>query len=257
MKNKKASKDYVVITGASSGIGYASAEKFAERRYNLILVARRKNRLAELKAKLKKVHPEIDIVLITCDLSIEKEVYKLYDELRNYQLKVLINNAGFGLYGRSSQISLEDVSKMIKLNIVAVTILSTLFVRDYYDVDDAQLINISSRAGYTLVDGSLTYSATKFYVSAFTEGLILESVKEKMKLKIKILAPGATKTEFDEVALGNKNFSSTEKNDGYDTVEIVASHLMDLYDNEESVGITSFEDNTFSLRPPIFKSRMN
>lgn len=248
-------KEYIVITGASSGIGYASAEKFAAENFNLILVARRKKRLSQLKEKLNIKYPLIDVVIMICDLSVESEVHDLYDNLKSYNLKALINNAGSGIYGRVVQNNVHEISKMIQLNITAVTILSALFIKDYKNESGVQLINVSSRAGYTLVNDSVIYSATKFYVNAFTEGLIHEMSDNDSKLRVKIFAPGATKTEFDSIAQNN---SAINNDFGfYDSASTIANRMFELYNSDFSIGIVSFDDNQFLLKNSIFDSRMD
>ena len=89
---------YTVITGASSGIGRAVALKFAERNKNLILIARRKNLLKDLKSEILKKNPNLDILVIDFDLTDVSKIPELYSKLNNYHIETLINNAGFGMY---------------------------------------------------------------------------------------------------------------------------------------------------------------
>lgn len=89
-------KKYIVITGASSGIGAAAAKAFARRGENLILIARRAELLQSLKDEIAKISPESDALVKICDLARSKNVLALWDELKSYELKALINNAGFG-----------------------------------------------------------------------------------------------------------------------------------------------------------------
>ena len=95
---------------------------------------------------------------------------------------------------------LRKIESMLHLNVEALTILSSLFVRDYKDIEGTQLINISSCGGYTIVPTAVTYCAAKFYVSTFTEGLARELEEAGAKMRAKVLAPAATKTEFGKVA---------------------------------------------------------
>ena len=162
---------YTVITGASSGIGYESALAFASRGKNLILVARRQAELEELKLKINEMHPELDVVIRRTDLSVTEEVYKFYESLQSFQIETWINNAGFGNFASIAEQNLNKIETMLHVNIEALTILSSLFVRDYSMTEGTQLINVSSGGGYTIVANAVTYCATKFYVSAFTEGL--------------------------------------------------------------------------------------
>ena len=197
-------KKYIVITGASSGIGAATAKAFARRGENLILIARRAELLQSLKDEIAKISPESDVLVKICDLARSKNVLALWDELKSYELKALINNAGFGDYGAVGEQDLQKTVRMIDLNVTALAILSSLFTRDYKR-KQTQLINISSVGGYFLAPGVVPYCATKFFVSAFTEGLSHELAQDKeVKMQAKVLAPAATKSEFCDVASGKR-----------------------------------------------------
>lgn len=243
-------KKFVVITGASSGIGYATAKAFAKRGKNLILVARRKNRLEEVKKEIEDSFSGIEVITKSCDLSDIPTAYSLYEELRSYSIETWINNAGFGDYASVSQQNLEKIENMLKLNIETLTILSTLYVNEYRDVSGTQLINLSSRGGYVLVPNAVTYCATKFYVSAFTEGLAHELKASGAKLKAKILAPAATKTEFGKLANNTQDYDYDKKFGQYHTSEQMADFLLHLYDSEKTLGIVDWETFEFKLEEP-------
>ena len=142
------SKNYVCITGASSGIGLETAKAFASLENNLILVARRQERLEKLKEELLLSFPKLNIVVKSVDLSISENAFKLYQELKSYQILTWINNAGFGNYDSVDHQNLDKITKMLHLNIESLTILSSLYVKDYKNVEGTQLINLSSRGGY-------------------------------------------------------------------------------------------------------------
>ena len=125
---------------------------------------------------------------------------------------------------------------MIKVNITALTIFSSLYVRDYNNSPGTQLINISSAGGYTIVPNAVTYCAAKFYVSAFTEGLARELSAENSPLKAKILAPAATKTEFGKVASNAENYDYNTHFKTYHTAEEMAEFLLQLYDSDCILG---------------------
>ncbi|PEO50120.1 SDR family NAD(P)-dependent oxidoreductase, partial [Bacillus pseudomycoides] len=165
---------YTVITGASSGIGYETALAFAARGKNLIIAARRTEELEKLKSKVADVNADLDVVIRTVDLSVTTNVYAFYESLQHYQIETWINNAGFGNFASVGEQNLNKIGTMLHLNIEALTLLSSLYVRDYADVKETQIINISSGGGYLIVADAVTYCATKFYVSAFTEGLAQE-----------------------------------------------------------------------------------
>ncbi|MHC1990180.1 SDR family NAD(P)-dependent oxidoreductase [Bacillus safensis] len=243
---------YTVITGASSGIGYEAALAFAARGENLILAARRLNKLQELKKKVHDQYPDIKVVIQSVDLTNIEQVYSFYESLSDYELDTFINNAGFGHFGSIGEQDLSKIGDMLHLNIEALTILSTLFVRDYEQVEGAQLINISSRAGYTVVGNAVTYSATKFYVSAFTEGLALELKEKGAKLKAKVLAPSATESEFAKRSLDVDEFEYEGNFKKYHTSKEMAACMLELYDSEKTVGIVDGKTFEFELKDLIF-----
>lgn len=243
---------YTVITGASSGIGWEAAKAFAKRNKNLILIARREERLKELQKELLNSNPNIDVIVKSADLSVAQNVYQIYDEIKPYVLETLVNNAGFGDYSSVAAQDLSKIESMLHLNIEALTILSSLFVRDYKDAEGAQLINISSRGGYIIVPNAVTYCATKFYVGAFTEGLAHELIADGAKLQAKLLAPAATKTEFGMVANNVSNYDYDNSFSKYHTGEQMASFLLELYDSKHTVGLIDWQSFEFTLKSPIF-----
>ena len=243
---------YTVITGASSGIGYETAKAFAARGKNLIVVARRQNNLESLKEEIIQKYPVLDIVIKVTDLSILENVYQLYADLNGYSLETWINNAGFGNYDCVAQQNLKKIETMLHLNVEALTILSSLFVRDYKDVEGTQLINISSCGGYTIVPTAITYCATKFYVSTFTEGLARELKESGAKMQAKVLAPAATKTEFGKVANNINEYNYDKLFGTYHTSQQMAAFLMDLYDSDKIVGAVDRETFIFKLCDPMF-----
>lgn len=249
---KKEIKKYTVITGASSGIGYETAKAFAARGHNLIITARRFNNLKCLKAEIQKDFLEVDVIIKAADLSFTKNVYQLYDELKEYSLKVWINNAGFGNYESVKEQNPQKIETMLNLNISALTILSSLFVRDYADTEETQLINISSCGGYIIVPTAVTYCATKYYVSAFTEGLAYELKNSNAKMKAKVLAPAATKTEFGKIANNTKEYNYDKSFGTYHTAKQMSEFLLQLYDSSMTVGIVDRETFEFKLSEPIF-----
>ncbi|PRO39717.1 SDR family NAD(P)-dependent oxidoreductase [Bacillus sp. LLTC93] len=243
---------YTVITGASSGIGYETALAFAARGKHLILAARRLDKLQELKQTILDQYPHLKVVVQSVDLTKAQDVSSFYESLAAYELDTFINNAGFGHFGSIGEQDLRKIGDMLHLNIEALTILSTLFVRDYEQVEGAQLINISSRAGYTVVGNAVTYSATKFYVSAFTEGLALELKEKGAKLQAKVLAPAATESEFAQHSLGVDQFEYEGNIKRYHTSKEMAACMLELYDSSKTVGIVDGKTFEFELKDPIF-----
>lgn len=243
---------YTVITGASSGIGYEVAKAFAKRGKNLVIIARRGGNLERLKQEILEKSPDLDIVIRSTDLSVPENVYQLYESLKDCEIETWINNAGFGNYDSVAHQDLKKIGTMLHLNIEALTILSSLFVRDYKDREGAQLINISSCGGYTIVPTAVTYCAAKFYVSTFTEGLAWELEETGAKMKAKVLAPAATRTEFGMVANDVSEYDYDKSFGTYHTSQQVAGFLLELYDSEKVVGLVDREDFSFRLADPLF-----
>ncbi len=243
---------YTVITGASSGIGYETAKAFAGRGKNLVIVARRKDNLEMLKKEILEERPDVNVVIRSTDLSVSENVYQLYEGLRDYEIETWVNNAGFGNYGSVADQDLGKIGAMLHLNIEALTILSSMFVHDYKDVDGTQLINVSSCGGYTIVPVAVTYCAAKFYVSTFTEGLAWELKETGAKMKAKVLAPAATKTEFGMVANNVSEYDYDKSFGTYHTGKQMAGFLLELYDSEKVVGLVDRESFSFRLADPLF-----
>lgn len=185
-----------LVTGASSGIGYEMARVLSHLGYELILVARRESRLLELQ-KLLETHSEI----IPCDLSKEEECKELYKRVKEKDISVLINNAGFGLCGNFTETDLDKELSMINVNIKAVHILTKLFLKDFVKKDDGYILNVASSAGL-MAGGPLmaTYYATKAYVVDFTRAINTELADMGSNVYVGALCPGPVDTEFYEVA---------------------------------------------------------
>lgn len=213
--------------------------------------------MEQLKKDLQKSNPELDIIIKECDLSVISNQYQLYDELHGYLIETWINSAGFGDYSSVAKQDLSKIEAMLRLNIEAVTTLSSLYVRDYKDIEGTQLINISSRGGYVIVPNAVTYCASKFYVSAFTEGLAHELKTAGAKLQAKLLAPAATKTEFGMVANNVSEYNYDKSFGKYHTSEQMADFLLQLYDSHQSVGLIDWKSFEFILQTPIFEYTRN
>ena len=220
-------KKFILITGASSGIGAAAARAFAKRGENLILVARRGEMLEALKAEISEFAPQCEVALKICDLAAPQNVFALWGELKDYRLKALVN-------------------------VTALTLLSHLFVRDYKR-EEATLVNISSAGGYSIVPRAVSYCASKFYVSALSEGLCHElAADENAKLRVKVLAPAATRTEFGARATGDANYDYDASFKRYHSAEQMAEFLLRLYDSDFCVGAVDRNSFEFTLEGPKF-----
>ncbi|WP_407266410.1 SDR family NAD(P)-dependent oxidoreductase [Morganella morganii] len=131
-------QNYVVITGASAGIGRAIAAAFARRGNNVVLVARREDALLTLKAELMQQNPDIMVEIRVCDLSVPGNAAALYHSLSSLNIIAWINNAGFGYYGTVAEQPVAEAEKMLALNVNALMVLSALYVQDYQHTEGAQ-----------------------------------------------------------------------------------------------------------------------
>ncbi|HSK70012.1 MAG TPA: SDR family NAD(P)-dependent oxidoreductase [Candidatus Limnocylindria bacterium] len=245
-------RKYVVITGASSGIGREAALAFAKRGRNLVLCARREDALESLKGEIAGIDPDLDVQLRVSDLSVPGSAERLYASLKPLRLECLINNAGFGDYHQVADADLEKLRTMLHLNVEALLVLSALFVKDYRDEPGAQLINVSSAGGYTIVPPAVTYCATKFFVGAFTEGLDRELQDAGSPMRAKVFAPAATQTEFGKVANDVSEYDYDAMFNRYLTAPQAAGYLMELFDNDATVGYVNRADFRFVLSAPRF-----
>ncbi len=238
---------YVAITGASSGIGYETAKRFAQRGKNLIIIARSADNLDRLKNEIKGIDSSLEVIAKPTDLSQKENVYALYESLKGLDIETWINNAGFGDYRSVHNQDLTKMENMLSLNIEAVAILSTLYTHDYRDKENTQIINISSVGGYTIVPTAVMYCSTKFFVSAFTEGLSHELIETGAKMRAKVLAPAATKTNFGNVANNITDYDYDKAFGTYHTCGQTVDFLMQLYDSSLPVGLVNRETFTFEL----------
>lgn len=206
----------VLITGASSGIGKDLAELFAKKKYNLILVSRSKDVLDKMAVEFEKRFL-VKVNFFDMDLSVTAGGLALYDAVKNLgqSVDILINNAGYGMYGESSNMEVEKVSAMLTLNMTNLTELTLLFAHDMKQAGKGKILNVASTAAFQPVPYMAAYAATKAYVLSFSEALHVEM--KKYGVVVSALCPGATATNFAKVAnaeslkmFGNATMSSKE-----------------------------------------------
>ena len=183
-----------LITGASSGLGRDFAYKLANMGYDLVLVSRNEEKLDFLKGKLN-TNVETEVM----DLSIKSNVFKLYEKYKG-KIDLLINNAGFGDAGLFVQTDIDNELNMIDLNVVAVHILTKLFLKDFVSRDSGKILNVASLAAFEPGPLMATYYSTKSYVYNLTMAIYEELRHQKSKVHISVLCPGPTDTRFNDRA---------------------------------------------------------
>lgn len=186
-----------LITGASSGIGWELAKLFAADGSDLVLVARREERLKALADELKDEFG-VDVFVLPKDLSDPEAPGEIYEHLKRegIDIDVLVNNAGFGARGPFASLDTDKQVDMVQVNVVALTHLTRLFLPGIIERGRGGVLNVGSLAGFQPGPNLAVYYATKAYVLSFTEALS-EEVKNP-NIKITCLAPGPVRTEFGE-----------------------------------------------------------
>lgn len=187
-----------LITGASSGIGRDMAREMAKLGYDLVLVARNLKELEKLNFELQEKYATIQIKMYALDLSVKENCYQLYEQVKG--VDILINNAGFGLFGRFENTDLEKEVQMIDTNMTAYHILMKLYLQDMVKKDTGHILNVASIAGFMPGPLMATYYATKNYIVSLTRAIRKELKKEHSHVKISLLCPGPVDTNFNNVA---------------------------------------------------------
>ena len=184
-----------LITGASSGIGRDMARVLSNKGYDLTLVARNIENMEKLKRELKT-----NIEIIALDLSDVNNCKKLYEQVKDKKIDILINNAGFGDIGEFRKTDLNKELNMIDLNIKTVHTLTKLFLADFIKRDSGHILNVSSSSAFQPGPLMATYYSTKCYVYHLTLAIYEELRRIKSNVKISCLCPGPVKTNFQNVA---------------------------------------------------------
>jgi short-subunit dehydrogenase len=188
-----------LITGASSWLGKEFAIIHAQRGWDLVLVARRQDKLEELRDEITQTL-DTKVMIIVKDLTSKNAAQEIYDELNKFWVKpeYLINNAGFGWIGKFSERSWKDESSMIALNIRVLTELCHIFLPDMIARNSWRILNVSSTASLLPWPNQAVYYATKAFVTSFSNA-IAEELHDK-DITVTALLPGATETEFGSIS---------------------------------------------------------
>jgi short-subunit dehydrogenase len=189
-------KQTALITGSSGGIGEDFAVEFAKRGANLVLVARREDKLAQLRTRLLQANPGLTIDIVAADLSIPGSAADLAAEVAKLgrRIDILINNAGVGSHGDFVRQDVAGNSAQIQLNCVTLVELTGLFLPAMTKAGHGLVINVASTAAFQPTPGMAVYGATKAFVLSFTEALWQET--KSTGVRVFALCPGATETEF-------------------------------------------------------------
>lgn len=184
-----------LVTGASSGIGYEISKYLAKRGYDIIVVARNRQALENLKEEIKT-----NVQIVCMDLSVVDNCVKLYENFKDENIDVLINNAGFGMYGNFDILDMNKEIEMINVNILACDILTKLFLKDMKKRDSGYILNVGSIAGFMPGPLMSSYYASKSYVVKLTQAIKKELKKSKSGVSVSVLCPGPVNTNFNNTA---------------------------------------------------------
>lgn len=245
-------QQYILITGASSGIGYEMAQQLAALKYNLILTARSKDKLAAMQQDLSANYG-ITVHFIAKDLGQSEQAAQLYEEIKraNYQVSHLVNNAGLGDYGPFLETSLEKELNMIDLNISSLVILTKLVAKDMVARKSGRIMNVSSVIALLPFPYMSVYSATKSFVLAFSQTLAAEL--EGTGVVVTTLAPGMTETAFVSPEMRATNLLKSSKPT---PVKTVASQGVKLLLHGKGKKIIGFQNRFNSILASILPDQV-
>lgn len=184
-----------LITGATSGIGKAIAQELSRKGWSLILTGRSEAALEKLKESLP-----VPVETIALDLAENQAPFRLYEFCKGKHVDLLVNNAGFGVYGAFTDTALQDELELIQVNIRALHILTKLFLRDFKKRNSGRILNVASSAGFLTGPLFSSYYASKNYVVRLSLAIAEELRREKSRVTISILCPGPVDTGFNDRA---------------------------------------------------------
>lgn len=236
-KLKERYGNWALITGASSGIGEEFAKQLAKLKFNLVLIARRKEKLAKLSTQLISQH-NIETVIVAIDLSKPDFLQEIKQYAEHLDIGVLLNNAGFAITGSFLEDKLENQIQLLNLNCTAPLILSHYLGNKMILKGKGAIINIASASAFLPMPYWTNYAASKAYLLHFTEGLWYE-LKDK-GIDVLAVCPGGTETEFAQTA--------NVQIHGMNVADVVSESLKNL--GRKPTIVTGFNDklSTFFLK---------
>lgn len=224
----------VLLTGITSGIGKALAHQFAQHGYDLIGVARNRDKLEEVSEELKDQYG-VEVFTIRKDLAHDGAAQEVYDEVKQTgrTVNILVNDAGVGQWGNFVDVPMEKYSELIHLNIVALTHLSRLYLSEMVERNEGKVLNLGSIGGFEPGPLMAVYNATKSYIVSLSEALATELEEMESEVTVTCLCPGPTDTNFFSRADMENTMVVNNKDITMQTPEKVAEGAYDaLMDGE-------------------------
>jgi short-subunit dehydrogenase len=235
-----------LITGASSGIGEAFARRLASLGYDLVLVARRKEKLDTIAGDLEKTHP-VTVEVLPGDLSKDGDILRIERRIEALDtLTMLVNDAGFGTTGYFSDVDSAKSVAMIAVHVVAPTRLARAALSGMIVRDRGAIINVASPAAFVLFPGNTIYSATKHYLITFSEGLDLEL--KGTGIKVQALCPGFTRSGFHDTEEFQEARSESLPDCLWMSAEEVVERSLDALGKKQVVFVPGFINHLMYVR---------
>ncbi len=193
------------ITGASAGIGAMFARKLAARGYDLLLIARREDRLRSLASELSDTY-HVKADFLTADLADAAELERAAERIQGAaNLGLLVNNAGFGIHGLFFESEVAGQLEMHRLHVLATVRLTHAALQNLVPRGEGGVINVASVAGFSQAPGSISYNSTKAWMISFTEGIAIELASKASAVRVQALCPGFTLSEFHDVIRADRS----------------------------------------------------
>jgi short-subunit dehydrogenase len=245
--------NYALITGGTSGIGFELAKLFAKDKYDLIIVARNQDELDQAATELKK--EGIKVITISKDFFVSGAAFELYDEIKNMGItvKVLVNDAGQGVYGKFIETDLQRELNIIQLNIGATVVLTKLFLKDMVKRNAGKILNVASIAGKSPGPYQAVYHGTKAFVHSFNEA-VRNEIKDT-DVTLTSLLPGATDTDFFRkadmldskiVQEGHLGDAADVAKDGYDALMEGKDMVISGFKNKVQVAMSNIVSDSMA-----------
>ena len=238
-------KELILITGASSGIGMEISKILAARGHDLIITARRQERLDRLQAELQAKY-NVKVHTCSADLSSAENATKFYKDItaKGLEVTMLVNNAGFGEYGDFFETPLDSELAMIQLNISSLVALTKLFGQDMKSRKRGAILNVGSLLSFFPFPYYAVYAATKAFVLSFSEAI--RSELSDSNIRVSVLCPGPTETEFTSDAMLSTNSYKNMKMEG---ALSVAQKGADLLLHKNTTAVTGFMNKVVASTP--------